>query len=33
MLMLERLVQGLTERGAVFLTMEQAAADYRARRG
>lgn len=32
MLMLERLVKGLTERGATFLTMEQAAEDYRARR-
>jgi peptidoglycan-N-acetylglucosamine deacetylase len=32
MLMLERLVKGLAERGAVFLTMEQAAEEYRGRR-
>src|SRR5262249_6936951 len=32
MLMLERLVQGLAERGAVFLTMEHAAEEYRTRR-
>jgi hypothetical protein len=30
--MLERLIKGLVERGAIFLTMEQAAEEYRARR-
>jgi peptidoglycan/xylan/chitin deacetylase (PgdA/CDA1 family) len=32
MLMLERLVQGLVELGATFLTMEQAAGEYRSKR-
>jgi peptidoglycan/xylan/chitin deacetylase (PgdA/CDA1 family) len=32
MLMLERLIQGLTERGAAFATMEEAAREYQARR-
>jgi len=32
MLMLERLIQGLAERGATFSTMEQAAEEYRGRR-
>ena len=32
MLMLERLVDGLVQRGATFLTMERAAEEYRSRR-
>ena len=32
MLMLERLIQALTERGAVFATMEEAAREYQGRR-
>jgi hypothetical protein len=32
MMMLERLIQVLTERGAVFATMEEAAREYQGRR-
>lgn len=32
MLMLERLINGLIERGAIFVTMEEAAREYQARR-
>jgi peptidoglycan/xylan/chitin deacetylase (PgdA/CDA1 family) len=32
MMMLERLIQGLVERGAVFATMEQTAKEYQGRR-
>jgi peptidoglycan-N-acetylglucosamine deacetylase len=32
MMMLERLIQALTERSAVFATMEEAAREYQGRR-
>ena len=32
MMMLERLIQALTERGAMFATMEEAAREYQGRR-